>query len=95
MTQQLKDWKSITKEDLFDLVFRKSTPDSVIASMYRVTKNQVSYKRNKMNLKVYPGSDGFQRLCAEQAIEALVMHCGMSDKYKQRLLNVIKEFYNK
>ena len=46
-----RDWTSISKEDLFDLI-RENT-NKMIAEMYGVTVNQVRYKRKKFGITMY------------------------------------------
>ena len=67
MTKQTKtpeDWKKITKKELYDLTFKQIMPDSVIAEMYGVSKNAVTYKRRvKFGMKVSVDNDAFRQSC--------------------------------
>lgn len=95
MTEQIKDWNKVTKEELFNYSFRQNMCDFEIAEIYGVTAQKVAYKRKKFNLKVCAGSEAFKRLSAENTVEVIASTCGMDEEYKQKLLNVIGEYFNK
>ena len=86
-------WEKVTAEELFDLSFRKSMIYSEIAEIYNVTPEQVSYKRNKFNLKYSCDSVGMRRLMTEHTIDAMAISCGISEEYKQKYKNLTTEYF--
>ncbi|MDQ0363315.1 hypothetical protein [Breznakia pachnodae] len=47
------EWDNINPDQLFYLAVELNIPDSVLAMMFDVTKNQVTYKRRvKYNIKI-------------------------------------------
>ncbi|HML35947.1 MAG TPA: hypothetical protein PKA19_00785 [Bacillota bacterium] len=48
----MNSWENITKEELLDLFFRQSMPDSAIADLFGVKPSQVTYKRRKYDITV-------------------------------------------
>lgn len=55
------DWSKITKEDMIFLTYEQCVPDSIIAKMYGVTKNQVTYKRTKkFGIKLGTGEEWYK-----------------------------------
>lgn len=88
-------WEKVTAEELFDLSFRKNMIDNEIGAMFNVTPEQVSYKRNKFNLKHAYNSVAYRRLMAEHAIEAIVISCGISEDYKQKYIDLTTEYFKK
>lgn len=97
MTKQTKtpeDWKKITKKELYDLTFKQIMPDSVIAEMYGVSKNAVTYKRRvKFGMKVSVDSDAFRQSCKERILEELEAAKGISKKNKELVRSVILKQY--
>ena len=97
MTKQTKtpeDWKKITKKELYDLTFKQIMPDSVIAKMYGVSKNAVTYKRRvKFGMKVSVDSDAFRQSCRERSLEELGKIKGISKKNKELVRSVILKQY--
>ena len=86
-------WEKVTVEELFDLSFRKNRMDSEIAEIYNVTPEQVSYKRNKFNLKHAFGSLAHRRLMAENGMEAIAISCGIDEEYRQKYQNLTTEYF--
>ena len=93
MAEQTKDWKTITKEELFDYSFRQNMCDFEIAEIYGVSPEQVSYMRNKLDLKKSLGSKAFKRLGAEHVITALCINCEMDENYRRKLMDIVSEFF--
>ena len=91
--QKNEAWEKVTAEELFDLSFRQNKLDSAIAAMYNVTPEQVSYKRNKFNLKHALGSLAYRRLTAESMIGALAVSCGISEEYKQKYIDLTTDYF--
>ena len=90
-----KEWEKITAEELFDLAFRKNMIDVEIAEMYGVTKEQVSYKRNKFNLKRVYASVAMRRRLFESGIEALAVACDISEEYRHKYADLTNEYFQK
>lgn len=86
-------WEKVTAEELFDLSFRQGKIDCEIAELYGVKPSQVSYKRNKFNLKYNYNSPAMLRLTVEQGIEALTTACGMSESYKQKYRDITAKYF--
>ena len=68
--------------------------DSMIAEMYGVSKNAVTYKRRvKFDLKVSIDSDAFRQSCRDQALEELEKVKGISKKNKELVRSMILKRY--
>ena len=95
----MKNWKDVTKEDLFELAFRQNLPDCVIADMYGVKKSSVAYKRAvKFGLKRGIDSYAFRRYCKELMLKELEgskgMFAGYDKKTKKEALEFIKSMFS-
>ena len=74
-----KQWKDVTRDDLFELTYNQKLPDCSIARMFNVKKSAVTYKRHKFDIVKNQKSYGFMRqfknLVLKQAKE-----CGLTEK---------------
>ena len=93
--QKNEAWEKVTAEELFDLAFRQNKIDSEIAEIYGVTPQQVSYKRNKFNLKFAYGSGAMRRLTFEHGIEALALTCNVDEECKQQCIGAATRYFQK
>lgn len=61
------DWNSITKIQLEKLFVEERISDSLIADLYKVSKNQVRYKRKKWNIAPFSSNYIFKRYKEENS----------------------------
>lgn len=90
----MKDWKTITKKELYELSFMQGLFDSQIAEMYGVSVNAVSYKRRvKFNLKRQINSDAFRQSCYDTGLKLIKSDKTMSEDAKKLAIKAIKTYY--
>ena len=90
-----RKWEKVTAEELFDLSFRKNKIDSEIAEMYSVTPEQVSYKRNKFDLKHVYGSLAQRWAMIEHGIDAVTSACNIDEEYRQKYMDLTTKYFRK
>lgn len=79
------DWNNISKDQLRHLFFLDNIPDSLIAKLYDVTKNKVTYKRKKLGI-TFNSKDYYNLIYSEFKKE----HKDLIDKIKNDLLQESK-----
>lgn len=88
-----EDWKNITKEELYQLALVENTPDGIIADMYGITKNMVTYKRHKFDLRITPSCEAYRRRNREQALKAMNI-IPDSSKLKEACIRSLNNYFD-
>lgn len=88
-----EDWKNITEAELYDLALMQNIPDNIIADMYGITKNMVTYKRHKFGLKLTRSSKVYRKFCREKALQALSI-IPDSHECKDKWIRDINSYYD-